>query len=253
MAEPTPIRRLEAELRALGRQLDVPPTPDVWNAVHRRLNSAAAGPRRRRRGWLAAAVLVVLTTAAVLGATPQGRAAVAELLQFAGINVRQEPGPGPAEPGRLPEANQKTLADARRAASFHVLTLPTLGQPDQVIVAGGRPPRVVSLVYRAGPARPKAGSDGVAARLDQFDGTAQPVFDKFVGDGSTEEVRVAGRRALWVRGPHELVYIDRSGVARSESARLAANTLIWQIDGVTLRLEGAFSRDEAIRVAESAE
>jgi hypothetical protein len=258
VAEPAQTR-LEAELRALGRQLDMPPAPDVWNAVHRGLTSADGlrrHPRRRGRR-LIVAVLAALTTTAVLGATPQGRAAVAELLQFAGVTVRQGQGDpaGPANPsgaGRLPDASATALDDARSAAPFPVRTLAALGPPDQVIVADGRPPRVVSLVYRAAPNRPPAGGDGVAARLDQFDGTAQPVFEKIADPGSTEVVQVAGRRALWVRGPHELLYIDRSGQIHAASARLAANTLIWEIDGVTLRLEGAFSRDEAIRVAESA-
>ena len=33
--------------------------------------------------------------------------------------------------------------------------------------------------------------------------------------------------------------------------RLAANVLLWEQDGLTLRLEGAFSKEQALLIAES--
>ena len=51
--------------------------------------------------------------------------------------------------------------------------------------------------------------------------------------------------------PHEVLYVDRAGQWRTGSARLAGATLIWQIEGVTLRLEGRFTKTGALVVARS--
>ena len=59
-------------------------------------------------------------------------------------------------------------------------------------------------------------------------------------------------RALWIEGePHLFFYRDRDGQVRDESVRLAGNVLLWERGELTLRLEGAIARDEAIRIAAS--
>nr|MDT0664552.1 hypothetical protein [Micromonospora sp. DSM 115978] len=91
-------------------------------------------------------------------------------------------------------------------------------------------------------------------RLDQFDGQLGTTFDKQVAASSmVREVPIRGfeTTALWVDGPHPVSYVGRDGVAREASARLSASTLIWQVDDVTYRLEGAFGFDEAVAVAAS--
>ncbi|MQA85498.1 MAG: hypothetical protein GEV03_12930 [Streptosporangiales bacterium] len=240
---------LEAELRELGRRLDVPPAPDVADAVRAQLagpeDDAPATPRRpltrRPRPRHLAAAAVVLLAAVVVG-TPMGRAAVVEVLRFAGVEVRQEPRPTPRPtgPGMLPGETRTSLEEARRRAAFPVYVPEALGRPEAVTVSDGDPPRVVSLLYRDG-----------RVRLDEFDGRPSPYFEKFAGRADAKMVRIGDRRALWVRGPHEVVYADRTGRTRTGSARLAANTLVWQTDGVTLRLEGDFAPNRAIAVARS--
>lgn len=254
---------VERRLRQLAQRLDVPPAPDVTAAVRRRLAAEPApGVRRPRSRWVPrlAGVLAVLllTTAVATAASPVVRAALVDLLRFAGVELRQQPGPTPTGTGSLPGEQRVDLATARRLAAFTVRVPAALGPPDVVLVSEGRPPRVVSLLWRAGPGRPAVppGPPGspapgdVAARLDQFDGTV-PVFEKFLGEAGVQRVLVGGQPALWVAGPHEVLYVDRAGTWHTESARLAGNTLIWQLGGVTLRLEGGFTQAEAVAVAES--
>jgi hypothetical protein len=58
---------------------------------------------------------------------------------------------------------------------------------------------------------------------------------------------------LWIKGPHELVYITRDGYSAIASARLTTgNTLIWGTGPVALRLEGNLSKSAALAVASSA-
>lgn len=244
---------LEPRLRELGRFLDVPPPPDVTVSVRTRL-AAPSTVRHEQPRWLyrAAAVLALLAVAsAALASSPRVRAAVTEVLHFAGIDVTSAPGPTPRATPSPPGQAHSTLADARRRARFRVTVPATLGLPDEVVISDGDPPRVVSLLYRPGAGRPATGTGGVAVALDEFDGTLGPVFQKYALTRSAEEVAVGPYRGLWVRGPHEVVYVDRNGSVLSESARLAGNTLIWEARGVTLRLEGAYSREQAIAVAVS--
>jgi hypothetical protein len=209
---------VEAELRELGRELDVPPAASLTAGVRQRLEGPAV-PRRRvvpwgkgaadrwRPAWRAA--LVVLAVLAVLlVATPQGRAVVTHVLRFVGIELQQEPGPAPS-----PRSS------------------------------GGR---VASLIYRRTPYG--------LVRMDEFAGHLDPVFfQKFVYLGNVTQVRVNGRKGLWIRGPHELLYITRDGTPAAASARLTTgNTLIWGTRRVALRLEGNLTRAAALTIASSA-
>ena len=48
---------------------------------------------------------------------------------------------------------------------------------------------------------------------------------------------------------HEFFYLDADGEPQPDTARLAANTLLWERDGVTYRLESALDRDAALAIA----
>jgi hypothetical protein len=244
---------LAAELRDLGRRLDIPEAPDVRSAVLDRL--AAAPPdvapgrrfaftRRRVRRWLVAAASAVLVCALV--ALSPARVAVADavdgLLRFAGIEIRPERGrvdlPAPSP---VPSVRQVGLDEARRLAKFPVRVPDQLGEPERVDVADPAPdgaPRVVSLFYRGG-----------TIRLDEFDGRFEPVFMKQAPNA--EWVDVDGYPAVWLPAPHPVTYVDRTGVRRVASARLAGPTLIWTDGTGSFRLEGVATRDEAQQIAES--
>ena len=245
---------VESELRAVGRELAVPPASDLTATVRRRLADEAAGRRptpapgggvfRRRLGWQAA-VVVVAAMLALLIATPQGRAVIVHVFRFAGVELRQ--GPGPANsPTRaaLPGERQTSLEQARHRVSFPILVPAALGRPGEVAVSDGG--RLVSLIYRRTP-------HGLV-RIDEFAGHLdQAYFEKFVQLSDVTRVEVNGTKGLWIKGPHDLVYITRNGTPAVASARLTTgNTLIWATRQVALRLEGNLGKAAALAVARSA-
>jgi hypothetical protein len=247
---------VEPELRALGRELDVPPAADVTAAVRQGLEEQAvhrgqvpvpgAGFLRRwRLGWRPALV-VLAALLAVLVATPQGRAAIIQVFRFAGIELRYEPGPArsPGSSAALPGERRMPLEEARHRVSFPILVPAALGRPDEVMVSDRG--RVASLVYRRTPYG--------QVRMDQFAGHLDPVFfQKFVHLGNVTRVEVNGTKGLWIKGPHELLYVTRDGTPAAASARLTTgNTLIWGTRQVALRLEGRFSKNQALAIAGSA-
>lgn len=245
---------VESELRALGRELAVPPASDLTAAVRLRLEGEVAdrrhaparraGDLRGRLGWRAAAV-VVAALLAVLIATPQGRAVIIHVFRFAGVELRQ--GPGPARSpgsGTLPGERQVSLERARHQVSFPVLVPAALGRPGEVVVSDSG--RVVSLIYRRTPYG--------LVRIDEFAGYLDQVyFQKFVSLRLITKVEVNGTKGAWIKGPHELVYITRDGSSATASARLTTgNTLIWGTSKVALRLEGNLSKAAALAIADSA-
>jgi hypothetical protein len=247
---------VEAELRALGRELDVPPATNLTAAVRRRLEGPAVRRRhvavlgtgilRRWRPVWRAALVVVAVLLAVLVATPPGRAVIIHVFRFAGIELRQEPGPArsPGSSASLPGERRMPLEKARHQVSFPILVPAALGRPDEVVVSDGG--RVASVVYRRTPYG--------QLRMDEFAGHLDPVyFQKFVRFGDVTEVKVNGAKGLWIKGPHELMYITRDGRPAAASARLTTgNTLIWGTRQVVLRLEGGFGRKDALAIAGSA-
>jgi hypothetical protein len=246
---------VESELRAAGRELEVPPASDLTAAVRQRLEGQAVrrrrmpgretGARHRRLAWRAALIVVVAVLAALI-AVPQGRAVVIGVLRFAGVELRQEPGPA-RSPGRsasLPGERRMPLENVRHRVSFPLLVPAALGRPGEVVVSDRG--RVVSLIYR----RTRYG----LVRLDEFAGHLDTVyFQKFVSLRMMTEVEVNGTKGAWIRGPHELLYITRDGTPATASARLTTgNTLIWGTSQVALRLEGNLSKAAALAIAGSA-
>ena len=245
---------VESELRAVGRELAVPPASDLTSAVRRRLEGEAAGRHHtpapvagvfgRRLGWRAV-VVVVAALLAVLIATPQGRAVIIHVFRFAGVELRE--GPGPANsPTRaaLPGERQMSLEQARRHVSFPILVPAALGRPGEVVVSDSG--RVVSLIYRRTPYG--------LVRMDEFAGHLdQAYFEKFVRLSNVTKVEVNGTKGLWIKGPQELMYITRSGIPAVASARLTTgNTLIWATRRVALRLEANLGKTAALAIANSA-
>lgn len=247
MTSREPFDDLEAELLALGDALDVPAPPppaDVAAAVRARLESPVPGaarearpaPRRRRARWkiVTAVVLVVI---AITAATPQGRAAVATILRYAGIELRiGEPAPAPTSgPSPLPGERTVKPGDLPGLVRFPVRTPAALGEPDEVRVSDHG--RVVSMFWKG-------------VRLDQFDGGLSPVFLKEIGAPWPEEVTIGTGQGWWITGEHRLSYLKRDDDT-ALPLRTAAQTLIWERDGIGYRLEGAKDKDTAAGIAAS--
>jgi hypothetical protein len=227
-----------------------------------------SGLLNRRVAAVAIAVLVLL------GAfTPAGQAAVARVVHAFGVVLHVGALSAPARPERLPgetasaldpvtgttsgqatrtvpppeQATGTTLARARRQVRFPVLVPDGLGAPDRVSVSDGG--RVLSLIYLAGSGRPSPGPGGISARLDEFDGTLEAVFFKQLSAGAEYMELPDGGPAVWIGAPHDVTYVDSGGHAHTDSAHLASHTMIWTVGAVTLRLEGDFTRDEALAIA----
>jgi hypothetical protein len=136
-----------------------------------------------------------------------------------------------------------TLDGARRAARFPVKVPATLGTPEQVQIADPGPdgaPRVVTLFYRGG-----------QIRIDEFDGRLDLGFIKTQYHDDWQWLDMDGRTALWFPSPHAIAYVDRNGVSRLETARLAGPTLVLDDGDATYRIEGVASLDDARAVAGS--
>jgi hypothetical protein len=229
---------IEAALRSLGARLDVPDPPDVTDAVLSRLDERPARWPVRRLVAAAVAALVALATAMVV--SPTVRAAVYDFLRIGGVEIHEND-PAPVTPSQtvdppLPGERDVSLAQAREAADFPLKLPADLGKPTTVRLIDGA--RVVSMAFGA-------------VRIDQFDGGLAPMFTKFASAQDVHHVTVSGGPAIWVDRPHPVLYTDRDGQLREEGARLAGSTLIWEKKGITYRVEGDLTEQQAIVIAES--
>lgn len=227
---------LESALRSLGARLDVPDPPQVTEKVLARLTEPAPPVWPRRLLTAAVAAVAALATAMVV--SPAVRAAVFDFFRIGGVEIHQDE-PAPVTPSLdppLPGERDVTLAEAVAATGFPLRLPSDLGPPGAVrLIDGGR---VVTMAFGD-------------VRIDQFDGGLAPMFTKFTHAADVHHVTVDGVPAIWVGRPHPVLYTDRDGTVRDESARLAGTTLIWERDGITYRVEGDLTQRRAIEIAES--
>jgi hypothetical protein len=248
---------VEATLRDLGDRLDVPPVGDLAEGVAtriERLETQAHAPRRR---WTvpvvaAAAVLVVLAT--VVAVLPEPRQAVARWFGIGGVRFELT-GDGPLDPDVSSELDLGAPVAAEEAAGAvpFELGLPgAIGPPAAAYV--GRPPDGISMVWPPAPELPEVGDTGVGLLLTEFPGsTTETLVRKELGTGTRlEQVTVDGRDGYWITGaPHVVTYLDPAGDPHFDRVRLAGNTLLWEVDGVTHRLESALDLEAMFDLAES--
>ncbi|MEV0383239.1 hypothetical protein [Nonomuraea sp. NPDC050643] len=206
--------------------------------VPRRRDAGRRPPARsRRRRWLVVSAVVAVVVA-ITAATPQGRAAVAQILRFAGIELRIGDTPPPPVTTTAPLPGERTvpLAEVPGQVRFQVRTLKEPGPPERVTVADSG--RVVSMFWPGG------------IRFDQFDGALDPIFFKKLGPPWPDYVKVGAYNAWWLPGDHPLGYIKRQD-GTEVPLRQAAPTLIWEQGTLNYRLEGLRTKEEAIQVATS--
>jgi hypothetical protein len=243
---------LERELALLGPEIAIPSTPPLAAAVAVGLRRPRAQSRlglRLSRGLVLAvlATLLLVGIAAALGIAIGG-------IRF--VTSSGTPLPLPAGVaadrglGRL-----VTLGEARSAVSFPI-RLPAntaLGEPEHVYVstllpAGGR----VALAYGERPGFPADPTSGIGVLITEFRGDIGPEsFEKLIQQGvRVEEVTVNGRTGYWVAGgQHYYFYRNADGAVVDDTMRLVGDTLIWEQDGLTLRIEGAPSLAAAQELA----
>lgn len=239
---------LERELQALGRELAVPAAPDLVSTVLARIDLQPTARPQRRRWVLAVAVVLIAVLAATL-AIPDARSALFRVLHIGGERIElvdelPEVAPDPAGLNLESALGQRvTLAEARQEAGFDIRELDTA--PDRVYLDArgtvwflyGTPQSVRLLIAQT----PRLGVD------DDL------ILKKLAAPGTRiEEVSVDGLPGIYLSGAaHLLLLLDEFGNVVEESVRLAENVLVWEANGVAYRLEGDFTSDEALALAES--
>lgn len=241
--------RIEGTLRELGRALEYPQTPDFAATIADEVRSR---PRRRRailparplrRSLALAGATLLVAAATVLAASPGARDAVLEFFGLRGATVEVVPRlpDVPADAERLPPPGVRmSLPEARRRVAFPVLTAPG-GTPREIRVSDEADGGVVTFEQRG-------------LLVTQFRGRTEREFlGKLVAEGTrVERLRVAGGRAIWLEGrPHVVFLRDSTGATIEHSLRRAGNVLLFERDGLLVRIEGARSRAAAIEFARS--
>jgi hypothetical protein len=255
---------LEERLLGLGRETAYPPTPDLASRVRRRIEDERLVPggegllgrlRLLRPASLALLALLVLAGTAVAAGLIIGGLRIIFVEELPSVPPTASARPGEAPGSGLGLGSPSTIPEAEQAVGFEVLVprSPRLGDPDAVYLSPTVADGMVSLVYgeRAGIA---AGADGVAVLVTEFRADVdETLVKKVVQSGSNVEgVRVGGFSGYWISGePHVFLYREPSGDIGEERMRLVGNTLIWQREGLLLRLESDLSREDAIELAES--
>jgi hypothetical protein len=252
---------LERMLTQLGRELDWPDTPDLAPRVRARLAEPARRRRRAPLPWglrrsLALALVLLLVLAAVTAAAVPGvRDAVLEFLGLQGATVeRRTTLPTPPRERPLDLGRRTTLADAAGLLAFEPLVPAGMGDPDGVYIRRGVPGGELSLTYRPRPGLPRAQSTRLGLLVSEFRGDLHRDYvGKIVGPaGVVERLALDGGRAIWIEGvEHFFFYRDPNGRLIEHELRLAENVLLVERGDLLVRLEGAFSREQAIRIAGS--
>lgn len=216
---------LEHELR--GLQIEFPAEPDLRSTVLARLERPP-----RRRTWLVAGLAMLAACGALL-AIPQTRAAILRVLEIGGVRIERTETQPQAPRGALATGSPVTLAAARRAVQFP-LAVPE--SYDRIYLNRSVPGAMASFVW-----------DGHV--LSEWQG--EQIYQKSAGPGTQiEDVQVDFAPGVWMTGaPHTLTFVDRTGMPREQTRRLAGNVLIWHRAGVTYRLEGASTLEEALSLA----
>ncbi|MEX2464341.1 MAG: hypothetical protein WD428_00540 [Gaiellaceae bacterium] len=232
---------LELALTQIGRELDLPETPDLAPRVRERL---AAGSRPRRRLVLAFATVAVAVGAAM--AVPQSRAAILEFFGLRGVEIqRVEELPPVPRQTTLDLGEELALEQAAARAGFEVVIPEELGEPDHVYYLDFPLGGMVSFVY--------GDTQEPRALFTQFRATVrESIFKKVLENTQIEPLSIDGQPGFWLTGePHVFYYVDAQGMFDDENIRLAGDVLLWERGQLTLRLEGDLSKADAAEIARS--
>jgi Domain of unknown function (DUF4367) len=275
----TPITPLPDErLREVARRLSYPSTPDISKVVTNRLASGSRPWVRMGSAWVVASLLILVL--AVLFAVPNVRAEIIRFLQVGVVRIFPADATQTAIPASPPIPLTATLVPLPQSTRIPRPTItPYTSQPEPLysITASGL--AVESSLEHAQselpfPIRlPEYPPDlGAPDRvfLQENDQMAILVWtepddpDKArfslheIGPGSViigkfeprviQEIQVNGNYAVWVKGPY---LVQLTNDTYNWRRLVEGNTLIWEEEEITYRLETDLSLDEAVKIAES--
>jgi len=240
---------VERALAQLAGDQDDSPVPDLAGPVAARLRARPSHRTARARRRIAIVfVLALAVPAGAVAAVPPVRDAVLDALGIPGVRIERTTGPARAPAGRTLDLGSRIApGSAAGAVEFEPVGADALlGPPDEAYARASPPGCVLTLVY--------ATPGGTRLLLTEFRGSGAPdLVGKLAGPGTVvERVRVNGERGAWLTGrPHEIGFLDVRGRLRTDRLSLAGDTLLWQRGPLTLRLEGAASKEAALEVARS--
>lgn len=261
MPNDDPVQRA---LRNLAAHVKTQPDHDLWPAVRERI-AADPAPATTRRGRLSAAwkpllVAACLLLVAALSLVSPVRDAAASVLELVGIDIRQAesgarpPAPSPPANGELGRQIPVDAVTAEAGFTVPEPRLAALGDPDKAYLLDGGDHQIVTLVWRRRDGIPVASASGASALLSVFHGgPTQPEFlQKILFAGSrARQVTVHGQLGVFVAGPQAVIYQSSNREIEEAQSRLSANSLIWQQDGLTFRLESELGRKGSLAIARS--
>lgn len=250
---------LELALADLAEHLDHPASEHSAAELRRRLVAPVRGRRDFRpstRALLVAAAVCAVVATGVVAIAP-ARQAVADWLGIGAVEIRRSDLPPGAAPSTTSKSSASTvpgatgpvrtataarrLAAARKVARFTIVTpsLASAGALADVEIDHRVPGGLVALTY-----------ERFTLLEIATDPTEPPPLAKLVpGSTPVQRVTVSGRPGLWIAEAHEIGYIDRSGRFESDTVRRSGPVLLWERDGVTYRIEGLRSLEDAQAVA----
>jgi hypothetical protein len=228
---------LELALVSLGRDLDVPATPDVTAHVRERI-----ARRSRRRLVLAVAFAVGVVAVGIAFAVPQARSAILRFFHVGAATVERVETLPPARERPLVSGlgPTRSRSAAERVAGFRMV-LPKFehGEPSRYYARTG----VIATSFR---------DLGKTVLLAELAGDQAGIAKKFVsGRTQVEPAEVSGADfALWITGGDHVIRWSTALRSDTATTRLAGNVLLWEANGRTYRIEGDLTREQAIDLAE---
>lgn len=246
---------LERDLRALAEAIEYPPTPDLAARVRARLPAARRepAPLRLRQALAIAALWLAISTTAILALSRDAADALLDAYGLNGVTIERTTAPAPAPaPQRLDLGPKTSLRHAARELSFVPLVPRIDGGPDEVrlnpVPSGGE----LSLLYEPRPSLPPAVTTGTGLLVTEFRGDLLPEYLTKIAPQATsvERLRIDGRRAIWIAGaPHYFLFRTPDGQVSESDLQVAQNVLLIERGDVLVRMEGAFDRATAVRLA----
>lgn len=226
----------EMQVQNVAKTFPYPPTPDIASTVRQSL-------RRKTHSamlWLARMAAVLMIVFIIMMLVPPIRAAVLEMI--GAITVYPYEKPTPTLPGGTPTPltsvldlpGETSLDEALTQVRFTVIQ-PDYRAPDRVFLFGETPILVFVWLDENG----QVAFSLHCMRSNSFGGKYYP--------WEPERFSIKGRTALWFENPHLLEMFEPSEISRY----IEGNVLVWDYRGITYRLEGHLTKEEAVRIAES--
>jgi len=234
---------LERALLAVGRNLEVPAAPDLTGAVRARLAEGRRPSLFSRRALVVALAVLAVVVGAVL-AVPQARSTIKDWLGIGNVTIRYVEDLPPVEQATddLGLGERMSLEEARGRAGFRVRVPTVDGLDDPPKVYYNDQSSQVAFLY---------GSEE-KPKLLTTQADARGAIEKLVNLNVTERDLVVvepGYAGVWLYGEKHAIFYP--GTDHEEPFRLVGNALVYEIDGVTIRIEAEISKDEALRIARS--